>query len=226
MPNIVIASKDNLCQSAKNWFVKFKNCVETMALDNLGDNDTLYIIAHDAELGDADALINMIGKATANVPMTNFKVILIVCSAASLLFSKDLQTPAENLANFLKRNVLASENNVLGIWNDQGNASFKGKYVVVKPGDDLLSLFANMKVSSGAAVPKHAVSAAAAAAANSGAAAGSGAAAAPTPSANGNGAAAAAAATKGASIQNHYKPNAGGNAGGAGGAGGAAPSDN
>ncbi|MEM8927649.1 MAG: hypothetical protein AAGC45_05565 [Bacteroidota bacterium] len=138
MCNVVIASKDALCQSAKNWFVTKKGYEEGLeSFSNLGDGKQLIIIAHDNELADGNGLIAELQKQA--FPMTDFKVILVVCSAAALNdFTTGVVTPAENLANYFKRSVFASTDIVVGQWDDSG-AQFKGNYKEVKPGEDIIS---------------------------------------------------------------------------------------
>ena len=145
MPNIVIATQDEICQSAKNWFVKHQDCInDGSRIDELGDGDFLYIIAHDAEMKDGTEFIEYICKFDS--PMSKFTIRMIVCSAASLLFSKGLMTPAERIANHFKRTVWASKTVVTGIWNDDGNANFKGDFIRVDPETDIETLMERLKI--------------------------------------------------------------------------------
>ncbi|HEX8563518.1 MAG TPA: hypothetical protein VF676_11115 [Flavobacterium sp.] len=144
MSNIVIASNDALCQSAKNWFVQNNIAVEGPALDKLGDGDKLYIIAHDTELGSGEDFSRYVLSSTTNFPMTNWVCVLIVCSAAALPQGKILSA-AENVANFFKRPVMASTTTVYGQWSATG-ATFTGEYRTVNPGEDVESLFENLTI--------------------------------------------------------------------------------
>lgn len=144
MPNIVIASDDKLCQSAKEWFIKYQKCIDNPSkIDTLDDGDLLYIIAHDNELGDATQLIKYLSQF--DMPVKNFRILLIVCSAAGYDYEKDLLTPAERIANHFRRPVWASKTVVTGIWNDDG-ATFKGDYIVVEPDSDITSLLEKLKI--------------------------------------------------------------------------------
>src|SRR6218665_2170823 len=144
MADIAISSNDNGCKSLQSWFFKYKNCQGPDGFSGLQSGETLYIIAHDSELKDGSGLIGiMLGW---DYPMTDFNIVLIVCSANSYMFSEDLVTPAERIANHFKRNVLASDTIVTGVWNDDGTAFFKGNFKVVHPGDDLISKFGNLKL--------------------------------------------------------------------------------
>jgi hypothetical protein len=58
MSNIVIASNDPVCQNAKNWFIRNQNCIEGPPIGDLEDGETLFIIAHDTDLGTGESLIN------------------------------------------------------------------------------------------------------------------------------------------------------------------------
>lgn len=145
MANVVIASDDQLCQSAKAWFKKNKNCLEGIEnFDKLKDGDWLYIIAHDNELGDAEGLIGALQKQ--DFPVEQFQVLLIVCSAHSHQYTKKLATPAEELANFFRRTVYASKSIVYGNWDDNYGAYFQGDYYAVEPDTDLESLFKKFSI--------------------------------------------------------------------------------
>ena len=146
MANIVIASDDQLCQSAMNWFVKHQKCVnDTAKIDTLKDGEKFYIIAHDIELGDASQLIEYMSQF--DFPMeADFMIVLIVCSAHTLNFTQGLVTPAEAIANHFQRNVYASKTLVYGRWSDDGAASFTGDYLTVTPNTDIESLFEKLKI--------------------------------------------------------------------------------
>jgi hypothetical protein len=144
MANIVIASNDPGCQSAKSWFMTNQHYVSGPPLDALKDNDKLVIIAHDAELGDGTALIQELAKS--NFPMSaNFSVVLIVCSAASGQFGSELMTPAERIANHFHRPVHAARGVVTGTWDPKG-ANFVGEFIVVHPDTDITSLLGRLSI--------------------------------------------------------------------------------
>lgn len=143
MSNIVIASTNSLCQNAKNWFIKNQGYKEGPPLDSLEDTERLLIIAHDAELGDASAFLKALDGY--DFPMAEFEIVLIVCSAASLKFGKDLLSPAERIANHFKRDVHAAKGIVNGQWNPQ-YASFVGDYLVVTPNTDITSLMQKLSL--------------------------------------------------------------------------------
>lgn len=144
MSNIVIASNDALCQSAKNWFVQNNKASEGPAIDNLGDGDILYVIAHDNELGSGEEFTQYVSSSTGNFPMTKWKCVLIVCSAAALP-QVGIVSAAENVANYFQRPVFASTTTVYGEWDNNG-AQFTGEFITVNPGDDIESRFANMTI--------------------------------------------------------------------------------
>ena len=143
MSNIVIASKNLLCQSAKDWFVTSQHYQEGPPIDSLKDGENLIIIAHDSELGDGSGLVAILSKD--DTPMSKFNVLLIVCSAASQKFGKNLVSPAECLANHFKRDVHAAKNLVFGKWDASG-AVFTGEYVVVPWGSDVTVLMSKLNI--------------------------------------------------------------------------------
>lgn len=144
MSNVVIASKDALCQSAKKWFVDKKKFAEGLEkFSSLKDGESLIIIAHDKELGDSSGLIEELRKQ--DFPMTKFKVLLIVCSAASLDSVSGIVTPAEALANYFRRSVEASTTVVTGKWTDTFS-TFEGSFITVYPHTDIISQFENLTI--------------------------------------------------------------------------------
>lgn len=144
MPNVVIASPDPLCQSAKKWLVDNQGAVDGPVIDLLESGKTLFIVAHDTEMGDASAFLKAID--TCDFPMeANFKIILIVCSAASMSFGKGLLTPAERIANHFQRPVLASKNVVHGTWNAT-QMTLIGDYNEIPPNTDITSLISKLKL--------------------------------------------------------------------------------
>lgn len=139
MSNVVIASKDALCQSAKKWFTDKKKFAEGLEkFNSLKDKELLIIIAHDTELGDSSELITELQKQ--DFPMTDFKVLLIVCSAESMDSVSGLVTPAEALANYFNRPLEASTSVVTGKWTDSFS-TFEGSFITVYPKTDILSQF-------------------------------------------------------------------------------------
>jgi hypothetical protein len=144
MPNVVIASTDPLCQSAKNWLVQNNKAVVGPPIDQLEDGNQLIIIAHDTEMGDGSGFVNSINNYP--FPMAaKFDVILIVCSAASTLFEKELLTPAERIANYFQRTVHASRTVVQGTW-DASKMNMDGDFINVTPNTDITSLMSNLKL--------------------------------------------------------------------------------
>ncbi|RXJ59997.1 hypothetical protein [Candidatus Marinarcus aquaticus] len=142
MTNVVIASNDEVCQSAKNWFVNSQGYLEGFEnFSELSEDSKLIIIGHDEELGDGDELLALLQEQ--DFPMVDFEVILIVCSAHSLKCTKDIITPAEKIANSLRRVVWAATDTVYGQW-DQDGAHFSGTYIAVEPDSDILSKFRQM----------------------------------------------------------------------------------
>jgi len=138
MANTVITSDNELSKSLGQWLVTykgFKNGLENFS--SLKDGEELVVVAHDFELGTGTPLLEALTKE--EYPMTEFKVILIVCSAADLSFGADLLSPAENIANALNRDVLASTTVVYGEWGD-GGLTIQGNFITVKPNTDLTSL--------------------------------------------------------------------------------------
>jgi hypothetical protein len=142
MANIVIASTDSICQSAKEWFKKYQKFVEGTT-DKLANGDVLLIIAHDSELGDGSAFVQHF-PAPKDTSM-KFGITLIVCGAAGMTYLKDLMTPAERIANHFNQPVQAADSVVYGEWNDTG-AKFTGKYITVNPGTDVTSLMSKLSV--------------------------------------------------------------------------------
>lgn len=142
MANLVIASNDEICQSAKNWFVNSQRYLEGFEnFSELSEGSKLIIIGHDEELGDGSELLALLQEQ--DFPMVDFEVILIVCSAHSLEYTQDIITPAENIANSLRRVVWAATDTVYGKW-DQDGAYFKGTFIAVEPDSDILSKLIRM----------------------------------------------------------------------------------
>jgi hypothetical protein len=142
MANIVIASNDPNCQSAKEWF-KAHQKFEEGTIDKLANGDALLIIAHDTELGDASAFVQHF--PAPKDPSIKFTITLIVCGAAGTTFLKDLKTPAEWIANHFKQPVQAADSVVYGVWGDKG-ATFTGKYTTVMPDSDITSALGKMSI--------------------------------------------------------------------------------
>jgi hypothetical protein len=144
MSNVVIASNDTVCQSAKEWFKRKLQYVEGPPVDVLKDGEQLVVIAHNTDLRDATAFQSFISKY--DFPMAaKFTVFLIVCSAASMDFMTELKTPAERVADFFQRTVRASDTVVVGEWNESG-AVFTGTYRDIKPGDGVTDRLANLSL--------------------------------------------------------------------------------
>lgn len=142
MANVVISSNDKLCLDTKNEFLK-RGCIEGIEnISELRDNDLFIIIAHDNELNSGDDLIDALSGE--DFPMdAQFQVVLIVCNAHDK--GKGILSPAENIANFFNRNVIASTN-VVEIVNINGSIDFTGNFVTVKPYSDFVSRFSQMRL--------------------------------------------------------------------------------
>lgn len=142
MSSVVFASPYAGSQAVKKWLIQNKKYVDS-DLTKLANGDTIVIAGHDVELGDGTAFLKSLPKV--DLSKINFSVILIVCSAQTFDFTKQIETPAETIANYFNRNVLAATNTVTA---DISNLEIVlgGNFQIVSPQSDVNSLFSKLSI--------------------------------------------------------------------------------
>jgi hypothetical protein len=142
---IVITLKDTSeCVNLKKSLISkgFRDA----APDGIQDGEGLIVVAHDTEFGNGSELLKYLQKYDAL--MAKYKVLLVVCHAASQTNGSDLETPAELVASTLKRQVIAADSIVVAKYKfDEDKVTISGDFKLVEPGSDINSLMGGLNIS-------------------------------------------------------------------------------
>jgi hypothetical protein len=132
---LIISSNDESAKKAAQFFITNNRFIEEERwnISSLKDGQTLMMICHDHEFENQQHDI-IKALSDSDFPMSNFKIAMLVCSAAEKTCEDGVTTFAQKLADTLKREVVASATNVTF---DGSFTEYHGHWTTVSPTRDL-----------------------------------------------------------------------------------------